>query len=84
MPCRTFTPRVLWKALLKAHSKQSSASIPLARRLGGRAGVAQMAEQPPCKRQVTGSIPVPGSGSHGPASQAEGRGFEARRPLRAL
>jgi hypothetical protein len=26
-----------------------------------RAGVAQMAERPPCKRQVSGSIPLTGS-----------------------
>ena len=34
------------------------------------AGVAQMAEQPPCKRQVSGSIPLTGStvpGVHGPS-----------------
>jgi hypothetical protein len=28
-----------------------------------RAGVAQMAERPPCKRQVSGSIPLTGSRS---------------------
>lgn len=30
-------------------------------KLGDRAGVAQLAEQPPCKRQVGGSIPPAGS-----------------------
>ncbi|CCH72156.1 hypothetical protein BN11_140004 [Nostocoides australiense Ben110] len=41
------------------------------RRGVARAALAQLAEQPPCKRQVAGSIPAGGSG--GDAKRAPGR-----------